>query len=83
LGEEEVVAMGRPFLPRTGVSEAAYAARVVEPELDMHRPAQSRPSAILERMSALIRWMVPGTVASTELPMRSIDRELWETSNDR
>ncbi|GEM_PF-4475652 len=75
--------MGRPFLPRTGASDAAHAARVVEPELDMHRPALSRPSAIFDRISALVRWMVPGAVASTELPMRSIDRELWEISNDR
>ncbi len=57
-------------------------ARVVEPELDMQRMADGRPGAIVGRIREVMRWLMPAP-RSTEPPMRSIDRELWETSNDR
>ena len=75
--------MGRLFLPRLGRGGARYdARRVVEPELDMHRPVNDGPSILVARLNALVRWMIPGgrTIAP---PMRSVDRELWEISNDR
>jgi len=72
--------MGRLCLPRIG--GARNTGRVVEPELDMQRPTPGRPWAIFGQIAALMRWMMPGT-RSIAPPMRSIDRELWEISNDR
>ena len=75
--------MGRLFLPRGGREGAARdARRVVEPELDMQRAAHTRPSAILGRIGALVRWMMPAGRPIAP-PMRSIDRELWEISSER
>lgn len=78
-----MVAMERLFFPRLArFSDAYNSARVVEPELDMQRAGRVRRSAIVERVRALMRWLMPAG-RSTAPPMRSIDRELWETSNDR
>jgi hypothetical protein len=56
--------------------------RVVEPELDMQRREHQRPSALLERIRDAMRWLAPSPRLIAP-PMRSIDRELWEASNDR
>jgi hypothetical protein len=56
-------------------------ARVVEPELDMRRPAP-RPSPVLDNISKLVRWLMPQTQA-TGAPMRSIARELEEAFPSR
>ena len=73
--------MGRRFLPRTARA-GADAGRVVEHELDMQRPGQARPSVFLEKVENLMRWLMPAA-RTIGPPMRSIDRELWETSNER
>ncbi len=52
------------------------AVRVVEPELDMKRPAP-RPSILLENASRLLRWLMPEG-QRTGAPMRSVARELEE-----
>jgi hypothetical protein len=75
--------MERLLFPRfTRFSGDDHSARVVEPELDMQRMAHGQPSAIMGRIREVIRWLTP-TSRSTAPPMRSIDRELWEASNDR
>jgi hypothetical protein len=76
-----VAVMGRLFLPRKA-RKGAGAGRVVEHELDMQRRGRARPSVIVKKIGSLLRWLMPtgGTIAP---PMRSIDRELWETSNER
>lgn len=63
-------------------SEDRGTARVVEPELDMQRREHRRPSALLERIRDAMRWLAPSQRLIAP-PMRSIDRELWEASNDR
>ncbi len=52
------------------------AARVVEPELDMHRPVQ-RQFAIALGVLRLIKWLMPQSNV-TGAPMRSVARELEE-----
>jgi len=73
--------MGRLFLPRTARA-SADAQRVIDHELDMQRHGHHRPSMLFEKIAGLIGWLMPAgrTIAP---PMRSIDRELWETSNER
>ena len=75
--------MERSRFPRlAGFSDGCDSVRVVEPELDMQRLASEPRSPIVERIHEVMRWLMPATRA-TEAPMRSIDRELWEASNDR
>ncbi|HTW87276.1 MAG TPA: hypothetical protein VMD75_04645 [Candidatus Binataceae bacterium] len=77
------VVMERLFFPRfVRFSDHDQAARVVEPELDMRRMTNGQPSAIVGRMLEVLRWLT-APARSTAPPMRSIDRELWEASNDR
>jgi hypothetical protein len=73
--------MGRLFLPRRA-RKSAGAGRVVEHELDMQRRGHARPSVIFEKIEGLLRWLMPAE-RTIGPPMRSIDRELWETSNER
>ena len=73
--------MGRLFLPRRARASAG-AGRVVEHELDMQRRGHARPSMISEQIARVLRWLMP-TERTIGPPMRSIDRELWETSNER
>jgi hypothetical protein len=78
-----VVAMERLLSLRFArFSDAGGAARVVEPELDMRREVGRRRSAIAGLLHEAIGWLMPAT-RSIAPPMRSVDRELWETSNDR
>lgn len=63
-------------------SDDGSQARVVEPELDMQRRASGRRSTIVGRLREAIRWLMP-TPRPIAPPMRSVDRELWETFNDR
>jgi len=70
------------FARLAGFSDDHGTARVVEPELDMQRREDRRPSALLERIRDAMRWLVPSARLIAP-PMRSIDRELWEASNDR
>ncbi len=52
------------------------AVQVVEPELDMKRPAP-RPSILFQNASRLLRWLMPEG-PRTGAPMRSVARELEE-----
>jgi hypothetical protein len=57
------------------------ATRVVEPELDMRRPAPN-PSPITQTLARVIRWMTPERSAM-RAPMRSVARELEEAFPSR
>lgn len=55
--------------------------RVVEPELDMERRTNRGRNPAVDRFRSLMRWLMPAT-RTTAPPMRSVDRELSEGSND-
>jgi hypothetical protein len=66
---------------RRGFRIDSETTRVVEPELDMSRPAP-HPSPIGETFARLIRWMSPEH-STTRAPMRSVARELEEAFPSR
>jgi hypothetical protein len=77
-----VVAMERFVMPTfIRFSGAPGPDRVVEPELDMERRQNRRRNPTLDLVRSLVLWLMPAT-RTTAPPMRSIDRELSEGSND-
>lgn len=72
------MAVGGGVFTRSGRrTELNRSARVIEPELDMHRPSPRPPFITSRLFLGLMRWLIPAS-GLTAAPMRSIDHEHGE-----